>query len=107
LLVEIAFARNGSTPEVSYGTHFFQDLVEADIVIVPIFPDDPGSIFNEDFLLKSPSMLKEIVPEAKDCEEVVRVIHLPIVCDAHYLQVFLSTHQQKGIGLFGPLLEPK
>lgn len=107
LLVEIAFAKNGSTPEVSYGTHFFQDLVEADIVIVPIYPDDPGSIFNEEFLLKSPNLLKKIVPEAQDCEEVVRVIHIPSVCDGHYLQVFLSTQHPKGIGLFGPLQEPK
>ncbi len=42
LLVEVAFAKEGYTPEVSYGTHFFQDLVEADIEIVPLFPDDPG-----------------------------------------------------------------
>jgi hypothetical protein len=105
LLVEIAFVRNGLTPEVSYGTHFFQDLVEADIVIVPLYPDDPGSIFNEEFLLKSPNLLKEIVPEAKDFAEVVRVIHIPSACDGHYLQVFLSTQQQKGIGLLGPVQE--
>ena len=36
LLMEIAFAREGYRPEVSYGTHFFQDLVEADIAIVPL-----------------------------------------------------------------------
>ena len=53
LLVEVAFAKEGYTPEVSYGTHFFQDLVEADIVIVPLFPDDPGAILNEPFLLNS------------------------------------------------------
>lgn len=107
LLVEIAFARNGSTPEVSYGTHFFQDLVEADIVIVPLYPDDPGSIYNEEFLLRSPNLLREIVPEAKESEEIVRVIHIPSVCDGHYLQVFLSTQRQAGIGLFGPLQESK
>ena len=54
LLVEVAFAKEGYTPEVSYGTHFFQDLVEADIVIVPLFPDDPSAILNERFLLDSP-----------------------------------------------------
>jgi len=107
LLVEIAFAKNGSTPEVSYGTHFFQDLVEADIVIIPLYPDDPRSIFNEEFLVKSPSMLKEIAPETKGLEEVVRVIHIPSVCDGHYLQVFLSTQHPKSIGLFGPLQESK
>ena len=42
LLVEIAFARDGYTPEVSYGTHFFADLVEADIAIMPLYPDTTG-----------------------------------------------------------------
>jgi hypothetical protein len=107
LLVEIAFAKNGSTPEVSYGTHFFQDLVEADIVIIPLYPDDPRSIFNEEFFVKSPSVLKEIAPETKGLEEIVRVIHIPSVCQGHYLQVFLSTQHPKSIGLFGPLQESK
>lgn len=105
LLVEIAFARNGATPEVSYGTHFFQDLVEADIAIVPLYPDDPGSIFNEEFLFKSPNLLKELVPDEKGFEEVVKVIHIPSLGEGHYLQVYLSSQQQKGIGLLGPFQE--
>ena len=51
LLVEIAFARDGYTPEVSYGTHFFQDLVEADIAIMPLYPDTAGNSLNEQLLL--------------------------------------------------------
>lgn len=105
LLVEIAFARDGSTPEVSYGTHFFQDLVEANIAIIPLYPDEPGAIFNEDFLLKSPNRLMEIIPEEKELVEVVRVIHVPSACNGCYLQVYLSTQQQKGIGLLGPFQE--
>jgi hypothetical protein len=31
MLIEIAVARNGITPELSYGTHFFQDLIESNI----------------------------------------------------------------------------
>ncbi len=105
VLVEIAFAKNGSTPEVSYGTHFFQDLVEADIAIVPLYPDDPGSVFNEEFLLNSPNLLRKILPEERELEEVVRVIHVPSVVSGQYLQVYLSSQQQKGIGLFGPFQE--
>ena len=44
LLVEIAFAKAEGTPEVSYGTHFFQDLVEADITVASLFPDDPARL---------------------------------------------------------------
>jgi hypothetical protein len=105
LLVEVAFAKEGYTPEVSYGTHFFQDLVEADIVIVPLFPDDPGAILNEKFLLDSPSLLNEIVPGATDCEKVVRVIHVPSVLTGQYVQVYLDIYKQKGVGFFGPKQE--
>jgi hypothetical protein len=102
LLVEIAFAKEEYTPEVSYGTHFFQDLVEADIVIIPIFPDDPGALLNEKFLLESQNLLGTIVPEARDCEKVVQVIHIPSVRSGQFLQVYLDTYSQKGIGFFGP-----
>lgn len=105
VLVEIAFAKNGSTPEVSYGTHFFQDLVEADIAIVPLYPDDPESVFNEAFLLKSSNLLKTMVPEERDLEEVVKVIHVPSVCQGDFLHIYLSTQHQRGIGLFGPSQE--
>ena len=62
LLVEIAFARDGYTPEVSYGTHFFQDLVEADIAIMPLYPDTKGSSLNEDFLLGSRNAIADVDP---------------------------------------------
>ena len=102
LLVEIAFAKEGYTPEVSYGTHFFQDLVEADIVIVPLFPDDPGVILNETFLLSSENSLARVAPEVKNCEKVVRVIHVPSVCGGDYLQLYLDADSQRGVGFFGP-----
>ena len=102
LLMEIAFAKEGYTPEVSYGTHFFQDLVEADIAIVPLFPDDPAAILNESFLLKSPNLLAEIAPDAGACQEVVRVIHVPSVCDGQYLHIYLDIGTPKGLGFIGP-----
>jgi len=100
--VEVAFAKEGYTPEVSYGTHFFQDLVEADIVMVPLFPDDPSFILNENFLLGSRNILSEIVPEAMDCEKVVHVIDVPSVRSGQVLQVYLDLYNQKGVGFFGP-----
>jgi len=102
LLMEISFAKEGYTPEVSYGTHFFQDLVEADIVIVPLFPDDPNALFNEAFLLDSQNILGDIAPEFKDCREVVRVIHVPSVRNSQFLHVYMDVLNQKGMGLFGP-----
>jgi hypothetical protein len=105
LLMEIAFAKEGYTPEVSCGTHFFQDLVEADIAILPLFPDDPQAFLNESFLLTSPNRLAEIAPEAERCREVVRVIQVPSVCGGQYLHVYLDMSTPKGLGFFGPRKE--
>jgi hypothetical protein len=102
LLMEISFAKEGYTPEVSYGTHFFQDLVEADIVIIPLFPDDPNALFNEAFLLDSQNILSDIAPEFKDCKEVVRVIHVPSIRNSQFLHVYMDVLNQKGMGFFGP-----
>jgi hypothetical protein len=101
LLVEVAFAKVGCTPEVSYGTHFFQDLVEADIVVVAVFPESSGTIFNEKFLLESENLFSALVPEMRGCEKVVRVIHIPYVCGGRLLHVYLNSAEQKGIGFFG------
>ncbi|MCX5816823.1 MAG: PEP/pyruvate-binding domain-containing protein [Proteobacteria bacterium] len=102
LLAEVAFAKEGYTPEVSYGTHFFQDLVEANIVMVPLFPESPGAIFNEDFFLASESVFLDFAPEMKNCESVVRVIHIPSIHPGQFLHVYLDSNDQKGIGFFGP-----
>jgi hypothetical protein len=102
ILMEIAFAKEGYTPEVSYGTHFFQDLVEADIAIVPLFPDDPKAFLNESFLRESPNLLAEIAPDARGCAEVVRVIHIPSVCSGQYLHVYLDMNAPRGLGFIGP-----
>jgi hypothetical protein len=39
VLVEIALMREDLVPELSYGTHFFQDLLETDIFYAAIFPE--------------------------------------------------------------------
>jgi hypothetical protein len=101
LLVEVAFAKEGYTPEVSYGTHFFEDLVEADIAIVALFPDDPATNFNEAFLLRSENRLGRLAPDLKHWESVVRVIHVPSASGGLLLQVLLDGKGQKGIGFFG------
>jgi hypothetical protein len=38
MLIELGYSQGGGMPEVSYGTHFFQDLVEARIFPLAVFP---------------------------------------------------------------------
>jgi len=90
LLVEIARRKGDYVPDVSFGTHFFQDLVEADIAYLPLYPDEPGKVFNTDFLQDAPNALAELLPDRKDLEHVVRVIHVPAVTGGKLLDVVMD-----------------
>jgi hypothetical protein len=102
LLVEIAFTKDGYTPEVSYGTHFFQDLVEAEITVTSLFPDDPGTFFNEAFAVESENLLSTLAPEAAPSADVVRVINVPAVRGGEYLHVYMDGTTKESLGFFGP-----
>jgi hypothetical protein len=73
-LVEIAHAGMALMPELSYGTHFFQDLVETGIHYIALFPDRPGVVFNREWLYGEPNGLLSLVPDGKRYDETVRVV---------------------------------
>jgi hypothetical protein len=102
VLGEVAYASNGVTPEVSYGTHFFNDLIEADIVPLPLYPDEQDVIFNRDFFQNSPSVTTQLVPDLVRLAHVVRVIHVPAVRQGHFLQIYLNGAKAEGLGFLGP-----
>jgi hypothetical protein len=77
VLVEMANEKAGYEPEVSFGTHFFLDLVEAEIIYIPIYPNDEKTNFNARFLEDSPNIFKEILPNFSIFASVVRVIEIP------------------------------
>jgi len=76
VLVEVAREEAGQVPEVSYGTHFFQDLVESHTVYLAIYPDDPAAQFNRAFFERAPNVLTDLLPEAAGFEGLVRVIDI-------------------------------
>lgn len=90
LLIEVARQKDGFLPEVSFGTHFFQDLVEADIHYLPLYPDDAGNRFHEEFFLRSKNNLAELLPDEADFADIVRVIHLPTVAAGRTLTVAMD-----------------
>jgi pyruvate,water dikinase len=77
VLVELGRTKTGEEPEFSYGTHFFQDLVEANIIYMPVFPDKSSTKFNRNFFTKSQNVLKKILPEYAEFGELIQVIDVP------------------------------
>jgi hypothetical protein len=98
ILVEIAFEEDGATPEVSSGTHFFNDLVEARIVPIALFPDQPDTIFREDFFRNSHNQLLSFSSDFSPYESVVRVVHVPASANGRFLQIYQDSEGQRGIG---------
>jgi len=65
LLVEIALAHGEHPPEASYGTHFFQDLVESDILPLPIYPGEEDAFVNFEFFRSSENVLARSRPNGR------------------------------------------
>jgi hypothetical protein len=103
MLIEIARNTGGYVPDVSFGTHFFQDLVEAGIAYLPVYPDDEGVIFNERFLLGAPNLLPDLLPEYAQLADVVRVIDVAAAAEGRILRVLLNADLDEAVAL---LAEP-
>lgn len=80
VLSEVAYPIAGLMPELSFGTHFFQDLVETGIFYIALFPDKEHVLFNEDLLNKMPNRLEELQPDMAQYADVVKVIDLDRNC---------------------------
>lgn len=76
MLIEIASKESKCQPELSFGTHFFQDLVEENIKYLPLYPEDREVIFNRSFFNGSMNALEDILPSYAYLRDVIKVIRV-------------------------------
>ena len=62
MLCEIVAMREDLVPDVSLGTHFFNDLVEMDMLYLALFPGRKGNSWNHAFFEQTPNRLAELLP---------------------------------------------
>jgi hypothetical protein len=97
-LIELAGEAVGASREPSFGTHFFQDLMEADIYPLGVFLDDKNTIFKREFFYETPSHLKEFV--SVDNQRVVNALRLIAVSDYrpnHHLDLIMDAHKSYAV----------
>ena len=99
VLIEIARKKENYAPDLSFGTHFFQDLVESEIRYLPLYPDDKGIFFNDKFLSSSHNILSEILPEYEYLSEVVRVIDVPQETNGKILQIYMNADLDEAVAV--------
>ncbi len=98
MLIEIGLSDGESAPEVSYGTHFFQDLVEAEIYPLALYPDQGDNVFNWAFFRESPNILPDLLPDWADYARYVRVIDVPAAAQGRFLEVIMDGTRNKALG---------
>lgn len=102
LMVEIAREKEGYTPELSFGTHFFQDLVESNIRYLPLYPGQDDNLFNESTLLSMENRLSKILQGYKNYEDVVKVINVSDLLPGGTLSVIMDGEANEALAYLKP-----
>ena len=74
-MCELAYSSHGLRPELSYGSHFFQDLVEAGIFYAALYQGEAGCHFDEALFDRCPDRYRELTGD-ESLEGVIRVCDL-------------------------------
>jgi hypothetical protein len=96
-LVEVGWAQGNSRPTLSYGTHFFQDLVESRIYPLAIYPGEPGNPFNKAFFETAPNALSALLPEDAPYAEYVTVVDVPATTGGRVLELAMSGDEGRAL----------
>ncbi|MBU0943269.1 MAG: PEP/pyruvate-binding domain-containing protein [Proteobacteria bacterium] len=95
VLCELAIMHKKLSPDISLGTHFFNDIVEMGIVYMGIYPGDEGYALNEKLILQGPNALATLY---KKTDRIAEAIHVTDI-DNTVKSVFIhaNTLNQEGI----------
>jgi pyruvate, water dikinase len=94
VLVELGGEGHDQAPEVSYGTHFFLDLVESQMLYLAVSPDEE---LNRAFLDRADNCLGEMIPERAHFASLIKVIDLDTVVEGRTLSVVADPHSKRAL----------
>ena len=83
-ICEMAESRAGYNPELSYGSHIFQDLVEAQILYMAMFPGKRTLHFRPELLNRLPNIISEIPGGAEYRDTVCLADASGLTCELYH-----------------------
>ena len=98
-LVEVASKtsnKGGFSSEPSYGTHFFQDLVESQIYPLAVHPEESGDYLNLDFITKAENQIEKFFPQQTKASGCIKVIHIPTERPGYHLEIVMDGQRALG-----------
>ncbi len=72
-ICEVSFSQTGYMPELSFGSHLFQDLVEAEIFYGAIFEDSRTRLFDPQLLSGLPNSYRQVFPDGDDFSAMIQI----------------------------------
>lgn len=96
VMCELSYSARGVTPELSYGSHFFQDIVESGIFYTAIFRERENVTYHEEYLTERENLVEQLLPEETGAAEVIGVYETP------GLQVYSDITRQMVLCAPGP-----
>jgi len=94
VLCELTLMHEGLVPDVSLGTHFFNDLVEMDMLYLAVSPGREGHVLNEALLRQQANQLTALLPAAAEWAEAIRVIDSAALAPAGALYLNVDSLRQ-------------
>jgi hypothetical protein len=71
--------------------------VEAQIIYLPVFPDDAATEFQRQFFETAPNVLLELFPHAREYESVLRLIDIPQSTGERFAQVVADPQHRQAV----------
>jgi pyruvate, water dikinase len=99
-LCEVMEMREGLVPDVSLGTHFFNDLVEMQILYLALVPGKPGNQMGKDLIESVPNRLAAVLPGESRWSDVIRVIEPESMSAGNAIELRADALRQTAICYF-------
>lgn len=99
-LIEVSGEGIGTAPEPSLGTHFFHDLMEAEIYPLALYLDDKDVKFNHKFFYEMPNHIADYLQVSETMEHCIRLLDVRDYLAEHHVEIVMDDDAQQAVAYF-------
>ena len=77
-ICEIDSMHEGLIPDLSLGTHFFNEMIETGMVYMGYFNSKENNVISREFFKEPKNILLDLLPDKTQWSNIVHIIHCPI-----------------------------
>ncbi|GAB4420053.1 MAG: hypothetical protein Kow002_08190 [Anaerolineales bacterium] len=101
-LIELSGDEIGTAPEPSFGTHFFQDLMEANIYPLAVFLDDEDVVYNRDFFYNTPNRITDFIKVDKRIVRTLRLLAVNDFRSGYHMELVMAGQRGRAVAYLEP-----